>query len=98
MIITAKGIIIRMAISQLRIMGRATQGVKLINLKDDDTIASIARVPKEEDSEIGIVKDTEETSPEKESEFEENDSLNSSEQKTDENQEDDNDEETSEKE
>jgi len=87
MIITSKGIIIRMAISQLRIMGRATQGVKLINLKDDDTIASIARVPKEEDSENETVKDTEES-----------DFINSPEHKTDENQKDVNDEESSEKE
>jgi len=53
MIINRSGIIIRMGISDLRVMGRATQGVKLINLRDDDIIASVARVeavePVEED-------------------------------------------------
>ena len=44
MIITAKGLTIRLAISSLRIMGRATQGVRLIHLKEDDSIASIAPV------------------------------------------------------
>jgi len=96
MIITSKGIIIRMAISQLRIMGRATQGVKLINLKDDDTIASIARVPKEEDTENENVNDKEEVDSSAEgSESKEKDSLNSSEQEIDENQKDINSEEIS---
>ena len=53
MIINRSGIIIRMGISDLRVMGRATQGVRLINLRDDDIIASVARVeavdPVEED-------------------------------------------------
>jgi DNA gyrase subunit A len=44
MIINRSGITIRMEVSQLRIMGRATQGVRLINLKDNDTIASVAKV------------------------------------------------------
>lgn len=47
MIITTKGVLIRMMVSELRIMGRATQGVRLINLKNDDSIAAIARVRKE---------------------------------------------------
>ena len=42
MIINKSGIAIRMAVSDLRIMGRATQGVKLINLKDGDAIAAVA--------------------------------------------------------
>ena len=76
-------------------MGRATQGVKLINLRDDDTIASIARVPKEEESENGIVKNTEsDESPAEGLEFKKNDSLNSSEQESNENKEDINTEET----
>ena len=48
MIITKSGIIIRMAVSSLRLMGRATQGVKLINLRDDDSIAAVAKTEKEE--------------------------------------------------
>jgi DNA gyrase subunit A len=44
MIINRSGITIRMEVAQLRIMGRATQGVRLINLKDNDTIASVAKV------------------------------------------------------
>ncbi|MGC9332005.1 MAG: DNA gyrase subunit A [Bacteroidales bacterium] len=44
MIITHHGIMIRMAIEELRVMGRATQGVKLINLRDDDEIAAVTNV------------------------------------------------------
>ena len=54
MIITEKGITIRLPISDLRIMGRATQGVRLINLKEDDAIASIARVDIERNSEVSL--------------------------------------------
>ncbi|UBM59456.1 DNA gyrase subunit A [Marinilongibacter aquaticus] len=49
MIITVRGIAIRMSISDLRIMGRATQGVKLIRLNDKDGIASVTRIVKEEE-------------------------------------------------
>jgi DNA gyrase subunit A len=51
MIITEKGITIRMAINSVRMMGRAAQGVKLINLRDGDKIASVARVSKNEEEE-----------------------------------------------
>ncbi len=51
MIINKSGIAIRMACSDLRVMGRATQGVKLINLKGNDEIASVAKVDKEEEVE-----------------------------------------------
>ena len=51
MIINKSGIAIRMACEDLRVMGRATQGVKLINLKGNDEIASVAKVDKEEDVE-----------------------------------------------
>jgi DNA gyrase subunit A len=44
MIINRSGLTIRMEVAQLRVMGRATQGVRLINLKDGDTIASVAKV------------------------------------------------------
>ncbi len=51
MIITEKGLTIRLPISELRVMGRATQGVRLIHLKEDDAIASIARVSSENNNE-----------------------------------------------
>ncbi|MDD5571806.1 MAG: DNA gyrase subunit A [Bacteroidales bacterium] len=51
MIINKSGIIIRMAVADLRIMGRATQGVRLINLKDEDAIASVTKVVIDEESE-----------------------------------------------
>ena len=44
MIINKSGIAIRMEVSSLRVLGRATQGVKLINLKDTDSIAAVAKV------------------------------------------------------
>ena len=50
MIINKSGIAIRMSVESLRVMGRATQGVRLINLKGDDSIAAVAKVLKEEDS------------------------------------------------
>lgn len=47
MIITRKGTLIRMAVSEMRIMGRATQGVRLISTRGGDEIAAVARVSKE---------------------------------------------------
>ena len=54
MIITKRGTLIRLGIDSLRVMGRATQGVRLINLKGNDSIAAIAKVPADmnEDEEI----------------------------------------------
>lgn len=52
MIINKSGIIIRMHVADLRVMGRATQGVKLINLKGKDEIAAVAKVDRSEDDEI----------------------------------------------
>jgi len=49
MIINKSGIAIRMEVSDLRVMGRATQGVKLINLREDDSIAAVAKVMKDEE-------------------------------------------------
>jgi DNA gyrase subunit A len=49
MIIKRSGIAIRMAVQDLRVMGRATQGVKLINLKNNDSIAAVAKVMHDED-------------------------------------------------
>ena len=47
MIITNNGIIIRMDVNSISQMGRVTKGVKLINLKDDNKVASISIVEKE---------------------------------------------------
>jgi len=52
MIINKSGITIRLAVADLRIMGRATQGVKLINIKDNDSIAAVAKVAHEDEVEI----------------------------------------------
>ncbi len=51
MIINRSGLIIRLAVADLRVMGRATQGVRLINLRDNDSIAAVTKVEveKEED-------------------------------------------------
>ena len=48
MIINKSGIAIRMGVEDLRVMGRATQGVRLINLKDKDSIAAVAKVMKDD--------------------------------------------------
>ena len=52
MITTKRGIMIRMAAADLRVMGRATQGVRLINLKSGESIASVAKVPSSEPEEM----------------------------------------------
>ena len=49
MIINRSGITIRMAVSDIKVAGRATQGVRLINIKDGDSIAAISAVNKSED-------------------------------------------------
>ena len=54
MIINKSGIAIRMAVKTLRVMGRATQGVKLINLKGNDSIAAVAKVMSEEEEESDL--------------------------------------------
>jgi DNA gyrase subunit A len=51
MIINKSGLTIRMRVDSMRTMGRATQGVKLINIKNNDAIASVAVVPVEEEEE-----------------------------------------------
>ena len=53
MIINRSGLTIRMAVSEIRIAGRATQGVKLINIKDGDSIASVSVVTKSDEEEEG---------------------------------------------
>ena len=52
MIINKSGIAIRMAVEDLRVMGRATQGVKLINLKGNDSIAAVAKVMREDEEDV----------------------------------------------
>ncbi|WP_445734521.1 DNA gyrase subunit A [Mariniflexile sp.] len=52
MIINKSGIAIRLAVENLRVMGRATQGVKLINLKNNDSIAAVAKVMRDDDEEV----------------------------------------------
>ncbi|MEJ6736644.1 MAG: DNA gyrase subunit A [Flavobacteriales bacterium] len=79
MIINKSGIVIRLAVEDLRVMGRATQGVKLINLKGKDTIAAVAKVERSEENEVEdavvldeegnpIVKDAEEVATEESNE------------------------------
>ncbi len=62
MIINKSGVAIRMAVEELRVMGRNTQGVKLINLKGSDEIAAVAKVEMDKD-----VEDAEEQTEEGES-------------------------------
>jgi DNA gyrase subunit A len=57
MIINKSGLTIRMAIEDLRVMGRATQGVKLINLKGKDSIAAVTKVMKDDAEEVVVDED-----------------------------------------
>jgi DNA gyrase subunit A len=59
MIINKSGLTIRMDVSTLRVMGRATQGVRLINIKESDSIAAVTKVMKD-DEEEAIAADGEE--------------------------------------
>jgi DNA gyrase subunit A len=60
MIINKSGIAIRLDVSSIRVMGRATQGVKLINLKGKDSIAAIAKVEiSSEDRALDALEDAE---------------------------------------
>jgi DNA gyrase subunit A len=45
---TEKGIVIRTSVKNIRVMGRATQGVRIINLKSEDKVSDITRVPVDE--------------------------------------------------
>jgi DNA gyrase subunit A len=60
MIINRSGITIRMAVADLRVTGRATQGVKLINLRKDDSIAAVTQVLSKDEEEGEILENTEE--------------------------------------
>jgi DNA gyrase subunit A len=57
MIINKSGIAIRLRIDELRVMGRATQGVRLINLKGKDQIAAVCKVLREDDDENEVIYD-----------------------------------------
>ncbi|QBN20287.1 DNA gyrase subunit A [Flavobacterium nackdongense] len=57
MIINKSGLTIRMAVEDLRVMGRATQGVKLINLKGSDSIAAVTKVMKDDVAEVVVDED-----------------------------------------
>jgi DNA gyrase subunit A len=66
MIINKSGVAIRMNVANLRVMGRATQGVRLINLKANDSIAAVAKVVKDEEeidleSDDAVVSDDQDT-------------------------------------
>ncbi len=54
MIINKSGLTIRMAVEDLRVMGRATQGVKLINIKGNDSIAAVTKVMKDDVAEVVV--------------------------------------------
>ena len=54
MIINKSGITIRLAVSDIRVAGRATQGVKLINIREGDSIAAVCVVNKSEDKAPGL--------------------------------------------
>ena len=55
MVINKSGITIRIGVDTLRVMGRATQGVKIIRLRDEDKIASVAKVSKFEEEEVVLL-------------------------------------------
>ena len=57
MIINKSGLTIRMAVEDLRVMGRATQGVKLINIKGNDSIAAVTKVMKDDVEEVVLDED-----------------------------------------
>jgi len=61
MIITQAGNILRIPVSSLRVMGRATQGVRLINIKENDSIASVAYVDVSEEDTVGDAENAEPT-------------------------------------
>ncbi|MCC6360330.1 MAG: DNA gyrase subunit A [Phycisphaerales bacterium] len=55
MLITGKGVLLRMSLDQLRDIGRATQGVKLIRVEDDDTVVAVAKLISEKDEEAAAM-------------------------------------------
>ncbi|HYS21338.1 MAG TPA: DNA gyrase subunit A [Gemmatimonadales bacterium] len=63
MLITKKGIIIRVPVEGIRISGRNTQGVKVMNLTSGDLVVDVARVVKEDEDEAGDAEDAEDERP-----------------------------------
>ena len=63
MIINRSGLTIRTAVSQIRVAGRATQGVRIINLREGDAIASVMAVPGSEEEELAAVEGGENPAP-----------------------------------
>ena len=63
MIINRSGLTIRMAVADIKVAGRATQGVRLINIKDGDSIAAISAVNKSEDADQNVPEQTETEQP-----------------------------------
>ena len=76
MIITEHGLTIRLAVNKISLLGRATQGVRLINLKEDDRIASVARVVNES-NEVEVIDNIEdlETDSDADNDVENDDNL-----------------------
>jgi DNA gyrase subunit A len=60
MIINRSGVTIRTKVDQIRLAGRATQGVKIINLREGDVIASVMAVPVSEEEEVEPIANAEE--------------------------------------
>jgi DNA gyrase subunit A len=58
-IVTQKGILIRLPVGEIRPLGRVTQGVRLINLGPDDLVMDVERVPQGENDDIGEAEDAE---------------------------------------
>ncbi len=75
MIITKNGITIRLNIASLRVMGRATQGVRLINIQENDEIAAVTKVDHEDEEDLNVISNESlntENSPEADSNASEN--------------------------
>jgi DNA gyrase subunit A len=68
MIIKKSGVAIRLGVENMRVMGRATQGVRLITLKSNENIAAVAKVNKEEEEEQEVLTDEMEVSTETQNE------------------------------
>ena len=75
MIINKSGVMIRMKVESMRVMGRVTQGVRLINLKDSDQISSVAKVEIDQEDEISVDDNNDSTNHELIDEVSENDNL-----------------------
>lgn len=84
MIINRSGVTIRLKVSDLRVLGRATQGVKLIDLRGKDYMASITKVPTENEEDLNPAEDAETAENPTESQNNDSESNNSNESNTNE--------------